>query len=338
MRKGQFVAFVACLWVACGADMLASSVDEMRIMQNHGLSVLREVANSAVRDAEMLKSSKAYSMMSEAERTTLESAVGWCRLVLNLETNDFPSAITVAPAVLSRGSLPGAAAISVVSEEWRMRAPEGVRPGDLVFARENGLFALTFWGASTREKRFTHVGIVVGDGENHEIMTADGGLNGAACISWREFFVDALDGAVYRPTPHIASGEIIARVAQGMVGVPFDPAFDLKTNDRLYCSEFVRIAVNKAAGRDVIGTSRRGDFEYVAIDDCYRSGFEKVFDAKEWKPPVAVTPAASVSAGSVKADGQAVDGSVLVRSASTKVKDTRSSTNRVIRTIIVPMH
>ena len=58
----------------------------------------------------------------------------------------------------------------------------------------------------------------------------------------------------------------------------------MKTKDRLYCTEMVRDCVNEAAGREVIGTSRKGDFEYVAVDDCYRNEMVKVWDCRDQKP------------------------------------------------------
>ena len=44
------------------------------------------------------------------------------------------------------------------------------------------------------------------------------------------------------------------------------------------------LLMDEAAGREVIGTSRKGDFEYVAVDDCYRSEMTKVWDCRDMKP------------------------------------------------------
>ena len=147
-----------------------------------------------------------------------------------------------------------------------------------------------FYRASTREKRFTHVGIVVSYGEAARMIDFS-----AQDVEWHikalrvpvcEIMDDAFDLAVYRYTGPDADKvrERIARAAEKRIGTPFDPTFDLKTKDRLYCTEMVRDCVNEAAGREVIGTSRKGDFEFVAVDDCYRNEMTKVWDCRDVKP------------------------------------------------------
>ena len=143
--------------------------------------------------------------------------------------------------------------------------------------------------------------------------------------NWEEVCGGSIDCAVYRYDGSDVVRSRIGDEAEKAIGVRFDSAFDLKTKKRLYCAEMVRNAVNAAVGREVVGTSRKGDFEYVAIDDCYRTGFVKVFDAKEWKPArqesAPVTPPWAVPSNAPMAK---VPGS--------------SATNRTTRVRIVPMH
>lgn len=312
----------ACIASAC-CGVEVSCADDVADCQSKAFSVFCDAARRALSDAGELKASKAYTMVSENERIALDVALDWCRRALRDQTAVFPPAPSGNNDILSRGSLPPSSAINVLDDEWRVRAPDGIHSGDLVFSRENGMFALTFWGASTRERRFTHVGIVIKDGETPVIMTADGNPKGATCVSWREFFIDALDGAVYR---HASLGAEVARVAKGMEGKPFDPAFDLKTKDRLYCTEMVRDCVNEAAGREVIGTSRKGDFEYVAVDDCYRNEMTKVWDCRDVKP-VAETPARKQTEKQIMPKPSPMP--ALVEAAST----TNAPVRRIIRFI-----
>ena len=167
---------------------------------------------------------------------------------------------------------------------WQDAPPAGLRRGDLVLRAERGFLSQRFIDASKREKRFSHVGVVLHGSGEVKIVTVGGvGVSVAdnvASHAWCDYLVNSVDCAVYRLERPVGIGDKIAAAAERRLGVPFDPAFDLKTKDRLYCAEMVRDAVNEAAGREVVGTTWRGDFEYVAIDDCYRNGFVKIFDAK----------------------------------------------------------
>ena len=162
--------------------------------------------------------------------------------------------------------------------------------GDLVFVRNKSVWAKNLIEASTREKRFSHIGIITDSKKSVRLITvAANEVTGRGCVSERSFVAlhgIALDLAVYRYSGSDAEKvrERIARAAEKRIGTPFDPAFDLKTKDRLYCTEMVRDCVNEAAGREVIGTSCKDDFEYVAVDDCYRNEMTKVWDCRDQKP------------------------------------------------------
>jgi len=168
---------------------------------------------------------------------------------------------------------------------WQEAPPMGLRRGDIVLRTEKGFLSRRFVEASKCEKRFSHVGVVLQGRGEVKILTVGGvGVSVAdnvASHAWRDYLINSVDCAVYRLEGAVDIGDKIAAAAERRLGIPFDAAFDLKTKDRLYCAEMVRDAVNEAAGREVVGTTWRGDFEYVAIDDCYRNGFIKIFDAKD---------------------------------------------------------
>ena len=160
-------------------------------------------------------------------------------------------------------------------EKWRIAPPTSVASGDLVFRRDNGVWSSLFINASKRDRRFSHAGIVVIEGGCVKVIHADANEHtGVGCVrseDWSGFFSQSLDGALYRFTGDRESGRKIGDEARHRLGVPFDTGFDMTQTNKLYCSEFVREAVNSAIGRKVIGftpTAETGG--YVAIDDCYR--------------------------------------------------------------------
>lgn len=140
-----------------------------------------------------------------------------------------------------------------------------------------------FIRASTREKRFSHVGIVVRTEPSALILHSDGndmtGVGNVRTEEWTGFFSIASECAVYR---YSGSEEIARSFASGglrRLGVPFDPAFDMSSTNALYCTELIREVVNEAVGTEVIGFTVRKGQRIIAIDDVYREGFVKVFDS-----------------------------------------------------------
>ncbi len=52
--------------------------------------------------------------------------------------------------------------------------------------------------------------------------------------------------------------------------IMFDMKFDLATNDRLYCAEFVSKAVEQATDKDIYFTTNKlNTFEYLAVDNLF---------------------------------------------------------------------
>lgn len=169
---------------------------------------------------------------------------------------------------------------------WRKGPPVEVQPGDLVFRRDNGVWSWFFIQASRRERRFSHVGIVVEGGASPFIVHADASeLTGVGCVRrqrWSEFFAESLDGAVYRYEGTRQIRERIAAEALRRLGVPFDTGFDMTSTNKLYCSELVRESVNGATGLETIGYTRVAALKsMIAVDDCYATNMVKVAECRK---------------------------------------------------------
>lgn len=53
-------------------------------------------------------------------------------------------------------------------------------------------------------------------------------------------------------------------------GLMFDMQFDLSTNDRMYCAEFVSKAISQCSGQQIhFSTSHINNFEFVAVDNIF---------------------------------------------------------------------
>ncbi|MEO5782879.1 MAG: hypothetical protein ABIQ07_06390 [Ginsengibacter sp.] len=57
-------------------------------------------------------------------------------------------------------------------------------------------------------------------------------------------------------------------------GLMFDMKFDLATNDRMYCAEFVSKAISTATDKQIIfSTTKINKFEFVAVDNLFLNKF-----------------------------------------------------------------
>jgi uncharacterized protein YycO len=148
-----------------------------------------------------------------------------------------------------------------------------LQAGDIVCRYGEGLWSRHFRDMSLRDKRFSHVGIVILESNHPFVIHASADdYSGHGQVDkelFSEFINDATDFAVYRIKGHGDIGTKIASNAMTYIRKPFDIHFDLSTKNEVYCSELVRLCVNSAAGDEVIGTSKIRGKNVVAIDDCY---------------------------------------------------------------------
>ena len=259
-----------------GKEQMLTKLRQLRKVINGDNSMVKRGMEGASKDLKAFLSSRAVCMIDDSDVQLLKSYEKQIELVLS-----------------------GAAPLESLKEfgdRDHSRQYFGSVPttklarGDLVFVCNDSVWTKNLVEASTREKRFSHIGIVKECKDMVRLITVGADeVTGRGCVSERSFGElngVALDLAVYRYTGPDADKvrERIVRAAEKRIGTPFDPTFDLKNKDRLYCTEMVRDCVNEAAGREVIGTSRKGDFEYVAVDDCYRNEMIKVWDCRDVKP------------------------------------------------------
>ncbi len=132
--------------------------------------------------------------------------------------------------------------------------------GDLVFRKGKGFFTNFFSSAGRMKTSFSHVGIIqIRENRVYVIHTEASELTGIgfAKIEPIEVFLNddnAFFGSLYRLNDKPETyGKAAVRNAAGFVKarVPFDTAFDLGTQDRLYCTELVWLAYKKV-GIDLV--------------------------------------------------------------------------------------
>lgn len=168
-------------------------------------------------------------------------------------------------------------------KQWKKNPPVILHRGDLVFRRGHGLWTKFFINMSTREKRFSHVGLVVSVTNKAMIIHSEAsdvtGIGDVHISEWDDFFKGSSECAVFRWQRDDGIADKIVACAERYKGVPFDNLFDMDETNKLYCSEMVRNAINDAVGTNLVGFTKACGRKVVAIDDLYYKGFIKVYDS-----------------------------------------------------------
>lgn len=153
-----------------------------------------------------------------------------------------------------------------------------LRSGDIVLRAGSDAFSHLLSLMNTRDKTFSHCGIVILENGYPFVYHSIGGEDNpderlrsdSAC-----FFLSPAHSIIIGVVRYNRLGDSIKALTE-IVNIfyksrpKFDLDFDLRTDDKLYCSEFVYKAVNKAMGdTGFIKTTTAYGHTYVAIDDLF---------------------------------------------------------------------
>lgn len=151
-----------------------------------------------------------------------------------------------------------------------------VTSGDLAFRRQGGLVSELARKLSPSEQRFSHVGVVILDEDGprviHAVSDDSKAFDGVVIETMTAFYEESSDGALYRLPLSGDQRATLAANAKALARsrIPFDDDFDMATNDRLYCTEFVAKLVNAVAEKPLFQSSRAvGGRAYMPLDALY---------------------------------------------------------------------
>ncbi len=172
-----------------------------------------------------------------------------------------------------------------------------IKDGDLIMRTGIGLESEAIRNLSQKDKTFSHCGLAFHEDGQVYVYNAIGGKENPSEKLLREPFETFVDPAaedgfgIYRYS--LSDSEISA--LYGILldyykkGVLFDHAFDLKTDDRMYCAEVIYKSLKQATNNRVAlptttiknYTARTPnlkervfkDFEYIGVDDLFINPF-----------------------------------------------------------------
>lgn len=144
-----------------------------------------------------------------------------------------------------------------VPEKYQQGDKTPLRDGDIVMSVTSDPMSLVYILNSTEFSRYVHVGVVsIEDGEPYVYEAVGWGLPLPG-----EVPTDAIDGAIYRsrfqdflwrqrtvevyaPPPQVNRNQVAAYARTAYKNkLPFDPYFDATNHDKVYCTEFVALAL-----------------------------------------------------------------------------------------------
>ncbi len=148
--------------------------------------------------------------------------------------------------------------------------------GDLIFRTGRDMTSYMLRQLNLRDKRFSHCGLVCWEDGYPYVYHSIGGEDNPDLALRR----DSLNQWI---SPRNNAGASVFRLRMDSLGriavgdqarnyyeqrIPFDMAFDLSSDDRFYCAEFVYKTLRKA-GQGEIPLSRFRGYTFVGIDDLY---------------------------------------------------------------------
>lgn len=160
-----------------------------------------------------------------------------------------------------------------------------LKSGDLIFRRGAGIASNIALNASSNDKRFSHVGVLIKDKTQyyviHSIDDKMKQFNGVVKEPLENFIEDGDSFGAYR----ILADEItIKKLTQEAIAftnrnIGYDNDYDHTNPTKLYCSEFIYVLVNSILGQDIINTTRYLTKEVISIENIYENElfFEKIF-------------------------------------------------------------
>jgi hypothetical protein len=144
-------------------------------------------------------------------------------------------------------------------DEYRAALESCAEEGDIICRLGDRTWSLYFKGLSTEDTRFSHMGIIHRSGAGVTVVSAEGAFWSKTDYvveePLREFIASARMIGLYRLNG--VDGAKIAGEALKMTGRPFDWEFDLRSPDKIYCTELLYAALQTAAPEIELATVRK---------------------------------------------------------------------------------
>ena len=177
---------------------------------------------------------------------------------------------------------------SVASSKSENTIPQGIqlKEGNLILRNSNGLLSSFFRNCSIQEKKFSHAGLLKKINDQWFVYHFMDGETSGLNIETLNSFIDKKkcnQFAIYKfALSESQQMQLLLLIdATKSASITFDNAFDLSTDSKMYCTEWVAKLINRSAGCSIIPyTSVSGVFFY-APDNLYLNSYcSKVYEKR----------------------------------------------------------
>jgi Permuted papain-like amidase enzyme, YaeF/YiiX, C92 family len=153
-----------------------------------------------------------------------------------------------------------------------------IRSGDILLRSGNDFTSQSLQQMNLRNKNYSHCGIAsIENGQVFIYHSLGGEFNPdqKICRDTLKHFSDPVSNrkiALYRYSIDSGLSKQVVETAKLMyrAGIMFDMKFDLATDDRMYCAEYVYKSLLLGSGGKIkCSTSHINDFEFVGVDDLF---------------------------------------------------------------------
>lgn len=161
--------------------------------------------------------------------------------------------------------------------------------GDIVVRLGTDLTSELLRNMNGKDRTYSHAGIISREQDTLFVYHALGGeLNPDQQLVREPLWIFGHPAgnkklALYRIKMDNYSGQQLLAIVQQVYGqrIPFDTAFSLATNDRLYCTEFVAFCYEKALqDTTLFHRSTAGNKQYIGVDDL--TGSNQAIKIESW--------------------------------------------------------
>ena len=165
-------------------------------------------------------------------------------------------------------------------EKWFQAKPDNsmLQTGDLIFRHGRGAISNALMQFSRREKKFSHAGIISMENNRVFVYHVIGGEENTS-NKLRKDPIDLFCSpkqahafGIYRldlDTLSFCKMDSLAK-SYYQQGLEFDPKFNMNTDEKMYCTEFVYKVITKTTGiENYLPLSMYSGVMYVACDDLY---------------------------------------------------------------------
>ena len=167
-----------------------------------------------------------------------------------------------------------------------------IKSGDIITRTGNDFTSQSLKTLNRKNKTFSHCGIASIENDTLFIYHAIGGEWNPDQKIKRENF-EAFTNPVENNMMGIYRYSILHNVRNNLIktvkhfyrsNIVFDMAFDLKTNDKMYCAEFVYKSIRIASSNKIIfNHSFIKNFEFVGVDDITENALSKKIASLNYK-------------------------------------------------------